>query len=274
MSNHLSSNKGHVRHIPLQGQSNFRDLGGYQIGDGRTVKWDEVYRSGRFPKLTDDDVACLENLDIKTVVNLLTPEDIETYGRDLLPVGVREVPLPIDSKTATELANMLNKALKTSDFSLIDVAMNPEIHRLLIHDGQEQYAVLLRAIADPDNRPLVFHCSHGVHRTGTGAAILLSALGVPWDVVREDYLLSNKYRHDEVQKRLGQLRQMAAEKRGISPEQVDMNNMEAFLIQDGAYIDASKAEMIDEFGSVNSYITDGLGLSDREIQKLRNELLE
>jgi len=67
---------------------------------------------------------------------------------------------------------------------------------------------------------------------------------------------------------------MAAEKRGISPEQVDMNNMEAFLIQDGAYIDASKAEMIDEFGSVNSYITDGLGLSDREIQKLRNELLE
>lgn len=259
MSNHLSSNKGQVRHIPLQGQSNFRDIEGYKTRDGRTVKWGEVYRSGRFPKLTDDDVACLENLDIKTVVNLLTPEDKEAYGRDRLPDGEREVSLPIDSKTAKELANMLNKALKASDFSLIDVAMNLEIHRLLIHDGQEQYAVLLRAIADPDNRPLVFHCSHCVNRTGTGAAILLSALGVSWDVVREDYLLSNKIRHDEVQKRLGQLRQMAAEKRGISPKKVDMNNMEAFLIQDGAYIDVSKAEMIDEFGSVNSYLTDGLG---------------
>ena len=34
------------RHIALDGQPNFRDVGGYQTTNGRMVKWGEVYRSG------------------------------------------------------------------------------------------------------------------------------------------------------------------------------------------------------------------------------------
>lgn len=266
--------KASVRHIELQGQPNFRDLGGYGTPDGRSVKWGEVYRSGRLPKLTDKDVALLESLGIRTVVSLLTADDVEVYGHDRLPAEAQEVSLPIDSDTATELANSATEALKTGDFSKIPVELNPEIHRLLVHDGQEQYSALLRLVADAANRPLVFHCSHGVHRTGTGAAILLSALGVPWETVREDYLLSNQYRQAEVERRLAQLRQMAAEKQGIPPEQVDMSNMEAFLIQQASYIDASYDEMVKTYDSVDTFIRDGLGLEDQEINRLQDELLE
>ncbi|UCC55009.1 MAG: tyrosine-protein phosphatase, partial [Anaerolineaceae bacterium] len=42
------------RHIDLVGQANFRDLGGYQTIDGRSLKWGQVYRSGRLVKLTDE----------------------------------------------------------------------------------------------------------------------------------------------------------------------------------------------------------------------------
>ena len=261
------------RHIPLQGQVNFRDLGGYQTTDGQTVKWGEVYRSGRLPKLTDGDVEQLKRIGIRTVVNLLTPDDMEVYGPDRLSPGVREVALPIDSQAATNLANRLNQSLKTGDFSLMSVEMNPEIHRLLIHDGKHEYATLLREIIEPENRPLVFHCSHGVHRTGTGAAILLSALGVPWDVVREDYLLSNNYRHDEVQMRLAQLRQKAAKIKDVPQDQVDMTNMEAFLVQEGSYIDASKDEMLAEYGSQDGYVSSGLRFTGQELENLHAELL-
>jgi protein-tyrosine phosphatase len=247
-------NQNSTRHIELDGQANFRDLGGYETEDGRTVKRGEVYRSGRLSKLTDEDVAWLQDLGIRTVVNLLTEEDIEVYGRDRVPDGVQEIPLPIDSDAATELANRANAALKSGDFSLIPPELNLEIHRLLVHDGQEQYSALLALIADPQNRPLVFHCSHGVHRTGTGAAILLSALGVPWETVRADYLLSNQYRQEEVQKRLGQLQQMATQKRGIPLEDVDMDNMKAFLIQDGSYIDATLDEIVEAYGSTDNYL--------------------
>ncbi len=231
------------RRIILDGQTNYRDLGGYQTADGRSVRWGQVYRSGRLSKLTTGDLIRLESLGIRTVVNLLTADDIESYGQDKLPSGARLLSMPINSDTTTELANRATEALKTGDFSQIPPELNSDIHRILVHDGQEQYASLLREVANPANRPLVFHCSHGVHRTGTGAAILLAALGVPWETIREDYLLSNKYRKDEVNKRLDQLQRMAAEKRGIQPEQVTMSNMRAFLIQHGSYIDASYDEI-------------------------------
>jgi len=96
---------------------------------------------------------------------------------------------------------------------------------------------------------------------------------VPWETVREDYLLSNKYRHDEVQKRMGQLCQMAAQKQGVAPDQVDMANMNAFLSQDGSYIDASLDEMEPAYESVQGYLRDGLSFTNEEIVHLRNELL-
>ena len=73
--------------------------------------------------------------------------------------------------------------------------------------------------------------------------------------MRQDYLLSNRYRQEEVQKRLGQLRSLAAGKQGIAPEAVDMGNMEAFLIQDGSYIDATRDEVTVAYGSFANYIT-------------------
>jgi protein-tyrosine phosphatase len=121
---------------------------------------------------------------------------------------------------------------------------------------------------------MVFHCSHGIHRTGTGAAILLSILGVPWETVREDYLLSNDFRKEEVEQRLEQLRQLAAKNQGIAPAKVDMTNIYAFYILEGKYIDAALDEVIKKYGSMDNYIKEGLGISDDEIQKLKDELLE
>ncbi len=70
----------HARAVPLEGQANFRDIGGYQTADGRTVRWGEVYRSGRLDRLSDSDVDRVDSLGIRTVVNLLTPAEIEHEG--------------------------------------------------------------------------------------------------------------------------------------------------------------------------------------------------
>ena len=262
------------RHVVLDGQPNFRDLGGYKNADGRTVKWGQVYRSGELPRLSDADVARLEELGIRTVVNFLTPLETEERGPDRLPHGGREVSQPISGGAGGGLAKVISEARQTGDFSKVPVELNAEIHRLLVRDAREQYATLFRQIADASNRPLAFHCSHGVHRTGTAAAILLATLGVPWETVREDYLLSNEYRKEEIEKRLGQLRQLAAENQGIAPEQVDTTNMEAFYILQGSYIDATHDQIIKDYGSLDQYLRKGLGLSKAEIERLRTELLE
>ena len=48
-----------------------------------------------------------------------------------------------------------------------------------------------------DRAPLVIHCTAGKDRTGFACALILHALGVPDDVIAEDYLLTNRfYRRD------------------------------------------------------------------------------
>ena len=181
----------------------------------------------------------------------------------------------ISGEAEQDLAKVVLQARQTADFSQVPVELNPEVHRLLVGDAaKEQYATLLKMAADPDNRPMVLHCSHGVHRTGTATAILLSALGVPWETVREDYLLSNVFRNEEVEKRLAELRDMAAKKQGMPPDQVDMTNIKAFYILEGSYIDATIDEIIKQYGSMGEYLRKGLGLDDEVVQRLKDELLE
>jgi len=259
--------------VDLEGQPNFRDLGGYETADGRTVKWGQVYRSGELPRLTDADVDHLDGLGIETVVSFLTEREIEARGADRLPDGTTEVALPMEGNLG-DMAALASEARKTGDFSRVSPDLNPEIHRLLMVEGREYYTALLREIADPENRPLVFHCSHGVHRTGTATAILLSALGVPWETIRADYLLSNTYRQEEIDHRLAQLRDLHAESTGVAPEDIDTTNMNAFYILQASYIDAALEQAVEDYGSMEVYIRDGLGISDEEVEELRQQLLE
>ena len=259
------------RHVPLDGQPNFRDLGGYRTVDGRTVKWGQVYRSGELPRLTDRDLKALEQLQLRTVVNFLTAAEITAHGNDRLPTGVNPVAMPMEAGNLGELAGVILEARKTGDFSDVPPDLNPQIHRLLILEGKDYYAQFLRTISD--ETPLVFHCSHGIHRTGTAAAILLSALGVPWETIREDYLLSNELRKEEVERRIAQLTQLAASHFHIPVSEVDDQNIRAFYVLQGSYIDAARDAAVEEFGSMEAYIRDGLGLSDEEVDRLRDALL-
>lgn len=262
------------RLLPLEGQPNFRDLGGYKTADGRTVKWGQVFRSGELSRLSDQDVSRLDELGIRTVANFLTEADMAERGPDRLPEGVKKLPLPMESGSLGELTQVISAARRTGDFSKVPPDLNPEIHRRLMDEGREYYATLLRELVAPGNRPLVFHCSHGVHRAGTAAAILLSALGVPWETIREDYLLSNGARKDEIEQRIGQLKKLDAENRGIPIGEVNTTNLEAFYVLKGFYIDAALDQAVKDYGSMDAYIREGLGLSERDIERLRSELLD
>ena len=169
---------------------------------------------------------------------------------------------------------MVGKARDTGDFSEVPADLNPKLHELATDEARAQYAALIREIIAADGAPLAFHCSHGIHRTGTGTAIILSAVGVPWETVREDYLLSNTFRAEENEKRIKQLTNEAAKTLGIPPEDVDTTNIVAFYILQGDYIDGTLELIEKEYGSINNYLNKGLGLSQEELIVLREQLLE
>lgn len=70
------------------------------------------------------------------------------------------------------------------------------------------------------------------------------------------------------------LRLRAAETLGIKPEEVDVTNMNAFYVLQASYIDASLDEAVKNYGSMDSYIREGLGITEKELTALRQQLLE
>ncbi len=265
------STKTHERQIKLEGQDNFRDLGGYKTSDGRTVKWGFIYRSGQLSKLTDSDVSKLKELKIRTVIDLRGPSEIETRGKDRLPEGARGISLPIDinslPKIGNEAAAPAASSANRTDFML-------QATRSIMLAKTDVYSALIRELSNPQNRPLLFHCSAGKDRAGVGASIVLSLLGVPWETVKEDYLLSNYYRKDENERDLKTLRDDLAKKQGIPPEKVDMSSYEAAYYVKPEYIDAAHQDVISKYGSMEAFFIKELGVSEELIKRLRSELLE
>jgi protein-tyrosine phosphatase len=257
----------HERHITLEGQPNFRDLGGYKTTDGHTVKWGLIYRAGQLSKLTPADLSKLKQLGIRTVVDLRGPAEVER-GKDLLPEGARGVNYPIDIGSLPKETPAQAGATAPPGDVMLQATKSIMLYRT------DVYAGLIRELADPQNRPLVFHCTAGKDRAGVGSAIVLSLLGVPWETVREDYLLSNYYRKEENESELKRIRDGIAKREGVPPEKVDMSTYEPMYYVKPEYIDAAHQAVIKKYGSMESYLKKGLGISDETIHRLRNELLE
>ncbi len=259
-----------IRSVPLAGQPNFRDLGGYSTENGGTMKTGLLYRSGTLAKLSDEDIEKLKTLNIKTVINFLDEGELEKYGEDKLPEGVMNIFLPITGQN-NEAAAVL-RARQTGDFSEVPVDFNYKIHDLLIEEAKEAYAVLFHLLANPDNYPIVFHCSHGVHRTGTAAALILSAMGVPWETVSEDYLLSNYYRKEESENRIKALNALA-ESSGVYDLKQNDANIRAFYILKGEYINGTKTAIERNYISFDNYLK-SLGITEKEKNSIKTILFE
>jgi len=260
-----------IRHIQLEGESNFRDLGGYKTSDGRMVKWGLLYRSGSLSKLTDGDLAILEKRGIQTVIDFRSTDEVEKLGQNRHLNGTQSVALPINPGNLT---GVLMEALQRDDFSSITPDVMVQLYRGFVRDCTDQYSRLIQIAADPANRPLVAHCTHGKDRTGMGAATVLSALGVPWETVMYDYMLSNQYLKGESEAKKEQMRMLITKPGGVPLNDMEMAYIAPLFTVAPTYLDGARQEMVDENGSVENYIREGLGISDEVRDRLRNELLE
>jgi protein-tyrosine phosphatase len=173
---------GQQRFLPLEALFNVRDLGGYAAAGGRRVKWGLLYRAGDLHELTPGDRAVLEERGIKTIVDFRGQAERD-YAPDCDLVTVAQNRwLPIDAGSLFSLAE-----LKTSD--AMETLMG-ELYIALAEKAQDPYREFFSLLQEDGNPPLLFHCSAGKDRTGFGAALILSALGVGREQIYEDYLLS------------------------------------------------------------------------------------
>lgn len=247
--------------IKLKGTNNARDLGGYRTATKQTVKSRLLLRSAKLAHLTANDKRLLTHqYHLKTVVDLRTPAVIKATP-DATISGVKLMKNPVVSDNT--MASVNRVAQTSGSRSMIKLYQSFVTTQQARHAYRQLFEQLLKA---PSNHAILWHCSEGKDRTGFASALVLTALGVPKKTVYQDYLASNHYNHGLISQQVFAMKHQGYSNSAITRKQDTLLVKKAYL--DAAYQAADK-----KYGSLNGYLTKGLGLSASDLTQLKQHYL-
>lgn len=241
------------RHIPFEGVSNFRDLGGYRTQDNRQLKWHKLYRSDRLSDFTAADLERFSALNIARSIDLRGHAEADASHYDI--PNLQRIAIPIEPKVVQSLPQMLASG------SALNAA---KAHELMaqtyvgfVHFNAAEYRDFFDVLL-ADESSLVFHCTAGKDRTGFAAAMLLELLGVDRPTIMQDYLLTNDF-YKPVAKPTTQL-----------PAEV----LSVLWRVTPGFLQASYDEIDNDFGGVAHFLEQHIGLDANARESLKHRLLE
>ena len=162
-----------ARHMRLPGTRNLRDVGGYPAGAGRVTRWRTLLRTDALDKLPESSQARLLELGIRQVIDLRWPSELS------------ERPSVFATSAAVRYLNV-----PLLDNPPMPAVGPPHSYLRMLDERSAELATVVRALLEPDGLPAIVGCAGGIDRTGVTLGLILTAVGVPAEIVAEDYALS------------------------------------------------------------------------------------
>ena len=162
------------RHVPLQGATNFRDLGGYPGHGSRPLRWRKLFRSDHLAGLTDADHAVLAGLGLARTIDFRG--EAERAATPYRLPGVAQHSLVIEPAVVQRMQDLVAAGRQLS--AAVVVELMKDLYRAMVTDHAHRFAEMFDLLLQSDP-PAVLHCTAGKDRTGVGSALILLALGVP-----------------------------------------------------------------------------------------------
>ena len=260
--------------VELKYVANARELGGYRTADGRTVKNNLLLRTGRLDNMSDEDGEILKNkynisdvIDFRMhmeIVKKKIPENAIYHHVNIIDdssLGKKADKAGLFEMSTDEFLQFIETAENLGIFG-----ENMYITFLENQVGQRGYREFFKILLESKGAVL-WHCTSGKDRTGLAAMLILTALGVDEDTIIQDYLLTNKYNSERIQK---------TRKYFLEKTNDEIIAEKAVLLMDGV----SEKPMInvikhlkEKYNSVMGYINDILGISDKDIDALKEKFL-
>ena len=259
----------YARVLPLEGGSNFRDLGGYRTTDGKTVKRGLLFRSGVMANLTTRDQDYLNRFAFKTVVDLRSREELELFPNAWAQHA--QLNYVYDDYSITQM-------LPAATDKAAPLSSPGDTYRAMPDRIKPQLQQYFQEAIDGDV-PMVVNCAAGQDRTGIASALMLSALGVPRETIYRDYLLSTQYRLPQIE--IGQVDlPKAAQHNAFAAMMLRYQNQaseqpQPLLTENNVpFLKFTFDDIEKRFGSVERYLDVELGVDDRDLNILRQRFLQ
>lgn len=263
------------RHIRLEGSSNLRDIGGYQVGDGKQVRWGMVFRSGALWGLTEADWGWMAAQRVAVVCDLRSDHE-----RDIAPTSWPEGYCARAVDVCYEAAHLFARR-QVSDRA----AGVGEMERSLYLRFAELLAPSLRglfAALCSGEVPAIVHCTAGQDRTGLAVGLLLWALGADRATIHHDYLRSTALRIPVNEVDRASLASLADSNlvARFYTDLIAAHGPEVFTPR--PLVDAAGTPLIEvafkaiekRWGSLGTYFSEMLGVGPPELAQLRERLTE
>ena len=235
---------------------NVRDLGGLPAADGRRVKYGRLLRGAGLSLATDADMAQLQAIPLRHVVDFRDASECAKHPDQDVP-GAQYHSVP----ALPALPGQAPRINGVPDFAplfyklYVQMAVAPET--------RAAYREFFRILLDTPEGAVYFHCTQGKDRTGIGALLALTALGTPMEAISKDYFLSNvglKYAMEHPE--------------GPGAADWSRETREGLFFVHQRNLDAFLDHVTEDWGGVEGYLRGGLGLTDAELEHLRQMYLE
>ena len=246
------------RRVFAPGAVNLRDFGGYETNLGR-VRRGLLYRGGYMTHITGVGAQVWENLGIALICDLRRPDERDEYPT---PFEVPRLEIGIDPGNAQNLRD----ALARGDADSVEQrrAFMQGINADLVRHHGADFRQVFDGLLGLQAGGFLVHCTAGKDRTGLACALILAALGVSEPEIFNDYLLTNAALDSQ-----GRLLARLPLRRPA-----DSNAVRALEGVHESYLRAAFDVMAAEFGGVQGYLRDAVGLEPAERDALRARYLE
>ena len=251
-----------LRIVSLAGAWNLRDMGGLATVHGKRVRRGLVFRAAALDHATNDDVAILFPLGLKRIFDLRADRE----RPPVRPAWQHTIGVQVWARDYAGNAGDLLARLRAGDGDPDLHGAMMDAYRRIAREQAPAIAAIFAALADGEV-PLLFHCAVGKDRTGAVAALLLAALGVSFDDILADYLLTNRSAR-QIRARLLQhpyLRDLDATRDAIwSP----------LAIAHPDYLRTLLDTAIAQAGTIPAFLAQTAGITPATLERLRARLLE
>ncbi|KRK93900.1 hypothetical protein FD25_GL001227 [Levilactobacillus acidifarinae DSM 19394] len=163
-------------HVALQGPTNVQDLGGIRTKSGQTLRPHRLIRSSKLADYTAQDLKTLRvTYHLRSIVDFRSSREIQqTPDPRVVHTTYHQ-----DSVVANSYGQRTTK----------------QFYQGLVSDpiALRGYRAFFNQLLQQPAGATLFHCTYGKDRTGIGAMLVLSALGVSKQTILREYLYSNTY---------------------------------------------------------------------------------